>query len=125
MPVIDESRAFRSPDLHDDADSHGTQDSEDFGTILADQEVLDDMRDGFSGRPATMGDGNIDVGVENLDLIFEETAVDNVPDNNDVDVTKIPRGKFIAHHILFHKAVFVSFDTAFLSVDIETGGENF
>ena len=31
-----------------------------------------------------MGDGNIDVGVENLDLIFEETAVDNVPDNNDV-----------------------------------------
>ena len=35
-----------------------------------------------------MGDGNIDVGVESLDLIFEETAVDNVPDNNDVDETK-------------------------------------
>ena len=30
-----------------------------------------------------MGDGNIDVGVENLDLIFEETVVDNVTDNND------------------------------------------
>ena len=43
------------------------------------------MRDDFSGRPATIGDGNIDVGVENLDLIFEETAVDNLPDNNDVD----------------------------------------
>ena len=107
MPVIDESRAFRSPDLHDDADSHGTQDSEDFGTIPADQEVLDDMRGVFSGRPATMGDENIDVGVENLDLIFEETAVDNVPDNNDVDETKIPRGKSIAHHILFHKASYV------------------
>ena len=24
MPVIDESRAFRSPDIHDDEDSHGT-----------------------------------------------------------------------------------------------------
>jgi len=105
MPVIDESRAFRSLDLHDDADSHGTQDSEDFGTIPADQEVLDDMRDDFSGRPATMGDGNIDVGVENLDLIFEETSVDNAPDKNDVDETKMPRGKSIAYHILFHKAV--------------------
>ena len=52
MPVIDESRAFRSPDLHDDEDSHGTQDSEDFGTIPADQEILG------------MGDGNIYVGVE-------------------------------------------------------------
>jgi len=116
MPVIDESSAFRSPDLHDDEDSHGTQDSEDFGTIPADQEILGDMRDDFSERLPDMGDGNIDVGVENLDLIFEETAVDNVPDNNDVDETKIPRGKSIAHHILFHKAVFLSFD-------IETGGE--
>ena len=43
------------------------------------------MRDDFSERLPSMGDGNIDVGVENLDLIFEETAVDNVPDNNDVD----------------------------------------
>jgi len=117
MPVIDESRVFRSPDLHDDTDSHGTQDSEEFATISADQEVLDDMRDDFSGRPATFGDGNIDVGVKNLDLIFEETAVDNVPDNNDVDETKIPRGKSIAHHMLFHKPVFLSFD-------IEAGGEN-
>ncbi len=65
MPVIDESRGFRSLDLHDDADSHGTQDSEDFGTIPADQEILNDMRNDFIGRPATMGDGNIDVGVEN------------------------------------------------------------
>ena len=103
--------------IHDDADSYGTQDSEDFGIIPADQEVLDDMRDDFSGRPATMGDGNIDVGVKNLDLIFEETAVGNVPDNNDVDETKIPRGKSTTHHILFHKAVFLRFD-------IETGGEN-
>jgi len=53
-----------------------------------------------------MGDGNIDVGVEHLDLIFEETAVGNVPDSNDVDKTKIPRGKSITHHILFQKAGF-------------------
>ena len=51
MPVIDESGAFRSPDLHDDADSHGTQDSEDFGTIPADQEILDDIRDDLAGDP--------------------------------------------------------------------------
>jgi len=56
-----------------------------------------------------MGDGYIDVGVENLDLEFEET-------NNDVDETEIPRGKSRAHHILFKKAVFFNFD-------IETGGE--
>ena len=72
MPVIDESRAFRSPDLHDDEDSQWTQDSEDFGTITDDQEVLDDMIDDFSERLPSMGDGNIDVGVENLDQIFEE-----------------------------------------------------
>ena len=53
MPVSDESGAFRSPDLHDDTDSHGTQDSGEFGTIPADQEVLDDIRDVFSGRPDT------------------------------------------------------------------------
>jgi len=53
-----------------------------------------------------MGVGNIDVGVENLDLEFEETAIDNAPDNNDVDETKIPRGKSTSHHILFIKAVF-------------------
>jgi len=62
-----------------------------------------------------MGDGYIDVGVENLDLEFEETVIDNAPDNNDVDETKIPRGKSIAQHILFNKAVLLSFD-------IETGG---
>jgi len=32
---IDESKGFRSPDLDDDADSYGTQDSRDFGTIPA------------------------------------------------------------------------------------------
>jgi len=53
MPVIDESRAFRSPDLHDDTDGYGTHDSGDFGTIPADQEVLDDIRDDFSGRSDT------------------------------------------------------------------------
>ena len=42
----------------------------------------------------------------------------NVPYNNDVDETKITREKSIAHHIFFHKAVFISFD-------IETGEENF
>ena len=31
---------------------------------------FDDMRDNFSGRPGAMGDGYIDVGVENLDLEF-------------------------------------------------------
>jgi len=63
-----------------------------------------------------MGDGYIDVGVENLDLEFEETAIDNAPDNNDVDETKIPRGNSISHHILFNIVIFLSFD-------IETGGE--
>jgi len=48
-PVIDESRGFRSPDLGDDADSYGTQDIGEFGTIPADQRLLDDMRDDFSG----------------------------------------------------------------------------
>jgi len=48
-PVIDESRGFRSPDLDDDADSYGTQDSGEFGTIPADQGLLDDMR---AGDPA-------------------------------------------------------------------------
>ena len=61
-------------------------------------------------------DVDIDVGIEHSDLEFEETAIDKAPDNNDVDGTKIPRGKSIAHHTLFHKAVFLSFD-------IETGGE--
>jgi len=56
-------------------------------------------------------------GVENLYGIFEGTTVDNVPDINDMDETKIPRGKsIIAHHILYGKAVF-------LNSDIETGGE--
>jgi len=49
-----------------------------------------------------MGDGYIDVGVENLGLEFEETGIDNAPDDNDVDETKIPRGKSIAQHILFN-----------------------
>ena len=44
---------------------------------------------------------------------------------NDVDETKISREKSVAHHILFHKAIFISFDTVFLSFDIESGGENF
>ena len=38
-----------------------------------------------------MTDVRIDVGVENLHLEFEETAIDNTPDNNDVDETKTPR----------------------------------
>ena len=52
MPVIDESRAFRSPGLHDDADSYGTQESGDFGTTPADQELLDDIvQKIFAGDP--------------------------------------------------------------------------
>jgi len=39
--------------------------------------------------------GYIDVGVENLDPDFEETAIDNAPDKSDVDENKIPRGKSI------------------------------
>jgi len=103
MPVIDGSRGFRSPDLDDDVDSYGTQESRDFGTIPADQGLLDDMRDDFSGRAGAMGDGYIDVGVENLDLEFEETAVDNAPDNNHVDETKIPRGKSIFSLNIHHQ----------------------
>jgi len=45
-PVI---RGFRSPNLDDDTDSYETQDSGEFGTIPADQGLLDDMRDDFSG----------------------------------------------------------------------------
>ena len=109
MPVIDESKGFRSPDLDDDANSYGRRDSGEFEIIPADQGLLDDMRDDFSGRAGAMGDGYIDVGVENLDIEFEETAIDNAPGNNDVDETKIPRRKSIAHHILFNKAVFFKF----------------
>ena len=57
MPKIDESRGFRSPDLHDDADSYGTQDSEEFRTVPADQKLLNDIRDVFSGRLEAMVDG--------------------------------------------------------------------
>ena len=53
MPVIDESRGFRSPDL-DDADSYGTQDSGEFGTIPPDQELLNDMRDDLMGGPGLL-----------------------------------------------------------------------
>ena len=54
MPVIDESRAFWSTDLHDDADNYGTHDTGDFGTSLADQELLDDISNEFSRRPDAM-----------------------------------------------------------------------
>jgi len=60
----------------------------------------------FSGRAGAMADAYIDFSVENLDREIEETVKDNAPDNNDVDETKVPRGKSIAHHILFNKAVF-------------------
>ena len=70
MPVIDESRAFRSPGLHDDADSYGTQDSGDFGTIPADQELFDDIRDDFSGRPDAMRIIHSSNEHHLLDLIF-------------------------------------------------------
>jgi len=53
MPVIDESRGFRSPDL-DDADSYGTQDSGEFGIIPPDQELLNDMRDDLVGGPGLL-----------------------------------------------------------------------
>jgi len=51
-------------------------------------------------------DVDIDVGIEHSDLEFEETAIDNAYDNNDVDETKISRGKSIAHQILSYKTVF-------------------
>jgi len=44
---------------------------------------------------------------------------------NDVDETKISREKSVAHHILFHKAIFISFDTVFLSFDIENEVEKY
>ena len=53
-----------------------------------------------------MTDGDIDVGIEHSDLEFEETAINNAHDSNDVDETKISRGKSIAHQILSYKAVF-------------------
>ncbi len=51
------------------------------------------MGDDFSGRVGAVGDGNIDVGVENIDLKFEKIVIDNAPGNKDVDETKVPRGK--------------------------------
>ena len=92
MHVINESRGFRSPDLDDYADSYGTQDSGEFGTIPADQGLLNSMRDDFSGRAGLCV---TDISM----LVFEETAIYNAPDNNDVDETKIPGGKSIAQHI--------------------------
>ena len=106
MPVIDEPRGFRSPDLDDNADSYGTQDNGEFRTIPADQGLLVCMKGDFSGRAGAMADAYIDVSVENLDREIEETIKDNAPDNNDIDETKVPRGKSIAHHILFNKAIF-------------------
>ncbi len=70
MPVIDESRAFRSPGLHDDADSYGTQDSGDFGTIPADQKLLDDITEDFRGRSDTMSIVYSSNEHHLLDLIF-------------------------------------------------------
>ncbi len=97
-----------SPDLDDNTDSYGTQDNGEFRTIPADQRLLVYMKDDFSGRAGAMAmaDAYIDVGVENLDREIEETVKDNVPDKNDVDETKIPRGKSMAYHILFNKAIF-------------------
>jgi len=54
MPVIEESWGFRSPVLHDDTDSYGTQDSGEIGIIPADQGLLDNVRDYFSGRAGVM-----------------------------------------------------------------------
>ena len=70
MPVIDESRAFRSPDLHDDADSYETQESGDFGTMHADQKRPDDIRDDFGGRPDAMRIVYFSNEHHLLDLIF-------------------------------------------------------
>ena len=47
----------KSPDLDDDADSYGTQDSGKFGTIPAEEGHLDDMKDDFSGGAGVIGDG--------------------------------------------------------------------
>jgi len=63
-----------------------------FGTILADQGLLNNMRDDFSGR-AGLWVNDIST------LVFEETAIYNAPDNNDVDETKISGGKSIAQHM--------------------------
>ena len=68
MPVIEESRGFRSPDLDDDADSYETQDSGEFGIIPADQRLLDDMGDDFSGKAGVMDDGYIDT--DGTDLVY-------------------------------------------------------
>jgi len=59
MPLIEESWDFRSPDLDGDADSYSAQDRGEFGTIPAEEGLLDDMRDNFSERAGVMGDGYI------------------------------------------------------------------
>jgi len=71
MPVIEESRGFRSPDLDDDADSYGTQDSGEFGIIPAEEELLHDMRDDFSVRTGVLCDGYIDT--DGNDLVYRLT----------------------------------------------------
>ena len=57
-----------SPDLDDDADSYETQDSGEFGIIPADQRLLDDMGDDFSGKAGVMDDGYIDT--DGTDLVY-------------------------------------------------------
>ena len=47
---------FRIPDLDDDADSYGKQDSREFGIIPAEEGLLDIIRDDFSRRAGVMDD---------------------------------------------------------------------
>jgi len=76
MPVIEESGGFRCPDLDDDTDSYGTQDSGEFGTIPAEEGLLDDIKDDFSGRAGVMGDGYIDT--DGTNLVYSEDTRERI-----------------------------------------------
>jgi len=77
MPVIEESGSFRSPDLDGDADSYSAQDRGEFGTIPAEEGLLDDMRDGFSVIAGVIGDGNI--ATDGTDLLYRLTDHSHIP----------------------------------------------
>ena len=77
MRLIEESWGFRSPDLDDDADSYSAQDSGEFGTILSEESLLDDMRDNISERAGVIGDGNI--ATDGTDLVYGLTDHSHIP----------------------------------------------
>ena len=77
MPVIEESGRSRSPDLDGGAVSYSAQDRGEFGTIPAEERLLDDMRHGLSVIAGVMVDGNI--ATDGTDLVYMLTDHSHIP----------------------------------------------